>query len=106
LLLLPFAIASWPAGPIGAVDWASGIALGVLCTGVAYILYFRLIARVGPASAMTVTFLIPAFAMLWGALVLGEEVTGAMLAGCAVIFAGTALATGLARPRRVSSART
>jgi len=104
LLLLPFAIASWPAGPIGAVDWASGIALGVLCTGVAYILYFRLIARVGPASAMTVTFLIPAFAMLWGALVLGEEVTGAMLAGCAVIFAGTALAVGLVRPRTASSA--
>jgi len=104
-LLLPFAIASWPAAPIGAVDWASGIALGVLCTGLAYILYFRLIARVGPASAMTVTFLIPAFAMLWGALILGEAVTGAMLAGCAVILAGTALATGLVRPRKTSSPR-
>jgi drug/metabolite transporter (DMT)-like permease len=52
---------------------------------------------------MTVTFLIPAFAMLWGWLILGEEVTGAMLAGCAVILAGTALATGLVRPRRSSS---
>jgi drug/metabolite transporter (DMT)-like permease len=105
LLLLPFAIASWPAAPIGAVDWASGIALGVVCTGLAYILYFRLVARVGPASAMTVTFLIPAFAMLWGALVLGEEVTGAMLAGCAVIFAGTALAVGLVRPPKALSSR-
>jgi len=71
------------------------IALGVLCTGTAYILYFRLIARVGPATAMTVTFLIPAFAMLWGGLILGERVTPTMLIGCAVILMGTALATGL-----------
>jgi drug/metabolite transporter (DMT)-like permease len=103
LLLLPFAIALWPAAPIGAVDWTAGIALGVLCTGLAYLLYFRLLARVGPARAMTVTFLIPAFAMLWGWLFLGEEITGAMLAGCAVILAGTALATGLLRPRTSSS---
>ncbi len=48
---------------------------------------------------MTVTFLIPAFAMLWGGLILGEAVTGAMLAGCAVILAGTALATGVVRVR-------
>ena len=106
LLLLPFAIAFWPDAPIRAVDWGAGIALGVLCTGLAYILYFRLIARVGPASAMTVTFLIPAFAMLWGALILGEDVTGAMLAGCAVILAGTALATGIVRPRQDIGART
>jgi drug/metabolite transporter (DMT)-like permease len=103
LLLLPFAVAFWPAAPIGAIDWAAGIALGVLCTGLAYLLFFRLLARIGPASAMTVTFLIPAFAMLWGWLILGEEITGAMLAGCAVILAGTALATGILRPRRSSS---
>jgi drug/metabolite transporter (DMT)-like permease len=99
LLLLPFAAASWPAGALRAVDWGSAVALGVLCTGLAYILYFRLIARVGPATAMTVTFLIPAFAMLWGGLILGESVTGTMLAGCAVILAGTALATGVVRAR-------
>jgi drug/metabolite transporter (DMT)-like permease len=97
LLLLPFALAFRPAGAIRASDWAAAVALGVLCTGIAYILYFRLIARVGPAQAMTVTFLIPAFAMLWGALILGEAVTMTMLAGCAVILAGTALATGLVR---------
>jgi drug/metabolite transporter (DMT)-like permease len=90
---------------VSAVDWASAIALGVLCTGLAYILYFRLIARVGPANAMTVTFLIPAFAMLWGALVLGEAVTPAMLAGCAVILAGTALATGLIKGRTAAASR-
>jgi len=106
ILLLPFAIALWPHGAISAVQWAAAIALGVLCTGLAYILYFRLIARVGPATTMTVTFLIPAFAMLWGALVLGETVTTTMLAGCAVILAGTALAAGLLRAPRSAAART
>ena len=98
-------IPTWPAAPLRTLDWASAIALGVLCTGVAYILYFRLIARVGPASAMTVTFLIPAFAMLWGGVFLGEAVTVSMLAGCAVILAGTALATGIVRARRTTAAR-
>lgn len=104
LLLLPFAAASWPDRVPAPRDWAAAIALGVLCTGIAYILYFRLIARVGPATAVTVTFLIPAFAMLWGGVFLGEQLTAAMLAGCAVILAGTALATGLLRPRRSASA--
>lgn len=105
LLLLPFAIAFRPSGAIRAVDWKAAVALGVLCTGLAYILYFRLIARVGPAQAMTVTFLIPAFAMLWGALILGEAVTLTMLAGCAVILVGTALATGLLRFHRPAARR-
>ena len=73
--------------------------LAVLCTGLAYILYFRLIAHAGPANAIAVTYLIPAFAVLWGGLFLGERPTAAMLAGCAVILLGTALATGLLRPR-------
>ena len=79
----------------------------MLCTGIAYILYFRLIARVGPATAMTVTFLIPAFAMLWGGLFLGETVTQTMLFGCAIILAGTALATGTvrSRPRLLASSQ-
>ena len=76
----------------------------MLCTGIAYILYFRLIAHAGPAKAMTVTFLIPAFAMLWGGLFLGEAVTLTMLAGCGVILAGTALATGLVRFKRAAHA--
>lgn len=104
LLLAPFALATWPALAPAPRDWAAAIALGVLCTGIAYILYFRLIARVGPAMAVTVTFLIPAFAMLWGGLFLGEQLTAAMLSGCAVILAGTALATGMLRPRRSAAA--
>ena len=69
--------------------------LAVGCTGLAYILYFRLIAHVGPANAITVTFLIPAFAVAWGAMFLGEQLTPAMVIGCAVILVGTALATGV-----------
>jgi len=73
--------------------------LGVLCTGAAYILYFRLIANAGPAKAIAVSFLVPAFALLWSALFLGEVPTPRMLAGCVVILLGTALATGMVGPR-------
>jgi drug/metabolite transporter (DMT)-like permease len=92
-LALP-AAATWPASAPGARAWAAAIALGVACTGLAYVLYFRLIARTGPARAMTVTFLVPLFGIAWGAVFLGEPVTPAMLAGGAVILLGTALAAG------------
>ena len=71
--------------------------LAVACTAVAYVLFFRLIANVGPARTIAVTFLIPAFAMLWGRVFLGELLTWHMVAGCAVILLGTALATGAVR---------
>lgn len=87
----------WPAKPPGATAWAAALALALLCTGLAYILYFRLLARTSAASATSVTFLIPPFALLWGYVALGEVPTGAMLAGCAVILLGTAMATGLLR---------
>ena len=77
--------------------------LAVLCTGVAYLMYFRLIAHIGPANAITVTFLIPAFAVLWGWLFLAEPLTAAMAVGCAVILLGTALATGVLKPPRFAS---
>lgn len=93
VLVLPAAY-TWPAHAVQADIWAAVVALGVLCTGVAYVLYFRLVAQVGAAYAASVTFLIPAFGMLWGALFLHEPVTGAMLAGCAIILVGTALASG------------
>jgi drug/metabolite transporter (DMT)-like permease len=87
----------WPTTNPGTTAWAAALALALLCTGLAYILYFRLLARTGAANAMSVTFLIPAFALLWGYVALGEVPTGTMLAGCAVILLGTALATGLLR---------
>lgn len=87
----------WPAQAPGATAWLGLALLAVLCTGFAYLLYFRLIAHIGPGNAITVTFLVPAFAMAWGAIVLGEAVTPAMLAGAVVILTGTALASGLVR---------
>jgi drug/metabolite transporter (DMT)-like permease len=75
------------------------IGLGVLCTGAAYLIYFRLIRDAGPTSALSVTFLIPVFGVLYGVTFLGERLTPGMAAGALVIFAGTALTNGL-WPRR------
>jgi drug/metabolite transporter (DMT)-like permease len=97
VVLLPLAVAQWPAGPIPLHAWTSVLGLGIGCTGIAYMLYFHLIAVAGPARAMTVTFVIPVFGILWGALFLGERVSAGMLAGCAVILAGTALSTGVVK---------
>ena len=80
-------------------------ALAVLCSALAYILYFRLIAHVGPSKAVTVTFMIPLFAVIYGSVFLGERVTGWMV-GCGLfILLGIALATGLLRPLRWLHAR-
>jgi drug/metabolite transporter (DMT)-like permease len=94
LVLLAPAWALWPAAAPSARAWGAVLALGVASTAVAYVMYFRLIARIGPARAISVTFLIPAFAVAWGALLLGEAVSARTLAGAAVVLAGTALATG------------
>ncbi len=99
LSAVPAALA-WPAVTPTPVAWAGAAVLAFACTGLAYLLYFRLIANVGPSNAITVTFLIPAFAVLWGWAFLGEQLTLPTLAGCAVILLGTALATGVLTPRR------
>lgn len=103
LWLLPFGLWAWPAELPSGTAWLHLAGLALLCTGVAYILYFRLMARVGPTKAVTVTFLIPVFAVLWGALFLGETLTLAMAGGGGLILAGTALALGL-WPRRAEGA--
>jgi drug/metabolite transporter (DMT)-like permease len=96
VLALP-ALWAWPAVPPSATAWAATAALAFACTGIAYVLYFRLMANAGATNAMSVTFLIPGFALLWGWVFLAEVPTWGMLAGCAVILLGTALATGLLR---------
>jgi len=70
------------------------LALGVVCSGIAYLLYFRLIADIGAASALTVTFLVPVFGVLWGHLILGESLGWNTVAGALVVIVGTALVTG------------
>ena len=95
----------WPARPVGATAWGAVVAVALLCTALAYILFFHIIARAGPSKALTVTFLIPVFAVGYGALFLGESIT-AWMVGCGlVIVCGTALSTGLVRPGRVVPAR-
>ena len=96
---------AWPSVTPSAHTWAAAALLAFLCTGLAYLLYFRLIADVGPANAIAVTFLVPAFAVLWGWWLLDERVTTLMLAGCAVILVGTGLTTGLLHAGRFSSSR-
>ena len=85
----------WPSHNPGLKPWLALVALGVMCTGAAYILYFRLIAKLGPARAVTVTFVVPVFAIIYGTVFLGEALTLWMLLCGAVIVCGTALATGL-----------
>jgi drug/metabolite transporter (DMT)-like permease len=79
----------------GLSAWLALIVLGVVCTGLAYILYFRLIEETGPARALAVTFVVPVFAVLYGVLFLGEHVTPWMLLCAVVIVCGTSLSTGL-----------
>jgi drug/metabolite transporter (DMT)-like permease len=97
VVLVPIAAIYWPATPISLHAWGAVIALGIACTGVAYMLYFHLIATVGPARAITVTFVVPIFGILWGALFLAESVSAGMLEGGVVILTGTALATGVVK---------
>ena len=95
-LALP-ALWLWPAAAPSSTAWASVVGLALLCTALAYLLYFRLIARLGAARAITVTYLIPVFGLIWGAVFLGEQLSPAMVFGCAVILLGTALTTGVVK---------
>ena len=98
LVLVVPAVLWWPQTAPSHTAWIAAALLAFACTGVAYLLYFRLIAHVGPANAIAVTFLIPVFAVVWGWLFLDEGLTLTMLFGCAVILVGTGLATGVLKP--------
>lgn len=89
LFLLPFFIWSSTTGPsinwLQGNVWASVVAVGLICTAFAYILYFRLIADIGPLRSLTVTFLIPPFAVLWGYLALGETINEGFIIGAIIV---------------------
>ena len=76
-------------------DWAVVLTLGILCTGVAYLLYFRLIQDLGPTRALSVTFLIPVFGVLWGVLFLDERIGLDTITGGLLVLVGIALTNGL-----------
>lgn len=93
LVLLPLLPLLPPLGMPSAVVIANLLGLALLASGVAFLLYFRLIADVGMTRALTVTYLIPLFGVLWGWLFLGEALPAAAFAGGALILAGTVLVT-------------
>ena len=91
--LLPAALARPPTQPPGADALLLLLAFGVICSGYAYLLYYRLMSDIGPTRGLTVTFLIPVFGLLWGVLLLGETVTPLMGLGALLILGGTLLVT-------------
>jgi drug/metabolite transporter (DMT)-like permease len=98
-VLLPLTVWMWPARMPGVTAWAAMFGLAAICTSLAYVLFYRLMARVGASRSMVVLFLIPVFGVAWGLLFLHEPVTLAMAGGCVVILLGVALTTGLLRLR-------
>ncbi|MDS3861104.1 DMT family transporter [Thermosynechococcaceae cyanobacterium BACA0444] len=95
LFLLPALPFTVPKIAPTAIIMLSVVALAIFSTAAAYILYFRLIQNVGSTKALTVTYLIPAFAMVWGAVIIKEPVTSSMIFGCSLILLGTAIANDL-----------
>lgn len=89
LCLLPlFGLSLLNAPPVNWGDstvWLSLLGLGLVCTAFAYILYFRLLADIGPVKTLTVTFLIPPFGVLWGVIFLDEPLSWAYVQGGALI---------------------
>ncbi|MGC5326153.1 DMT family transporter [Brevibacillus sp. SYSU BS000544] len=87
-LLFPLTIMFLPAAaaPVPSLVIYSVLGLALLCTAIAYLLYFYLIANVGPTKTLSVTFLIPLFGMLWGVIFLQEPITSGMIAGLAIIL--------------------
>jgi drug/metabolite transporter (DMT)-like permease len=95
LALAPFVPFAPPTSAVTPLIVGNVLLLALLCSSIAYVLYYRLIADIGPTRALTMAFLMPAFGMLWGALFLDEPITLPMIAGCALVIGG---ATVVLRP--------
>jgi drug/metabolite transporter (DMT)-like permease len=104
VLLLPLGLWLWPARLPPAIDWFAVAALAVLCTACAYLLYYQLISRISATALTGVAFVIPVFGVVWGALLLHEQVTAHIVTGMLITLAGTAFTTGLVGGARSSAA--
>jgi drug/metabolite transporter (DMT)-like permease len=94
LLIWPLGLWLWPAQQPPLHVWLAAGVLAVVCTASAYLLYYRLIARIGATSATTVTFIVPVFGVLWGILFLHEQLTAVIVGGMLVILLGVAFTSG------------
>lgn len=98
LVLLPLAIGAWQPKPLSLTILAAVLALALVSTALAYLIYFDLIARVGPTNTLSVTFLVPLFGTLWGVLFLQEPLRFSLIAGLLIILTGVFLVTGVQAP--------
>ncbi len=109
IVLLPFAIPVVAADPasvhLSTAAVGSAVALALVCTSVAYLLYFQLITHVGPTSTVSVTLLVPIFALVWSAIFLHESATPSALIGLVIILASVLLIVGVRLPKRAPKAR-
>ena len=100
IVYAPFAWSRWPADDAAGRAWASVLGLALICTAIAFVLFFALIAEIGPARATLITFVNPAVAVVVGAIVLDEQITVATVGGFVLVLAGCWLS---ARPSRAPS---
>ena len=101
LLVTPFALANLPENPPSLAAVGSAAGLAILCTALAYVMFFDLLKRTSATAAATVTYIVPVFGILWGVLFLDETITARIVLGMLVALAGTALVTGVSRsPKR------
>jgi len=97
IALIPFAIIYWPAQMPSFSAWSAVIAVAVLSTALAYLIFFYLIKEIGPTKTISVTLVIPIFGILWGVLFLEEKITFSIVAGTLVILVGAYLSLSLIR---------
>lgn len=91
LMTAPFAIAQWPQHAVSAKSWGAVATLGVLCTGIAFVMFYRLIARIGASRAATTTYLVPLFGVGWAWLLLDEPLTMTMVIAGILILGSVVL---------------
>ncbi len=103
LVLIVPAWLTWPQDPISWQAWLAVTLLAAFSTAFAYILFFRLLSRVGPVGTVSVTYLVPLFGITWGAVFLQEAITSNMIVAGCIILLGTSFATGIVPRRRVNA---
>ncbi len=94
IVLIPVALTHMPDQVPGIEVWFSVLALGIVCTGLAYLMFYRLISRIGSSQAIMTTYLVPIFSIFWGNLFLAETITLFTVFGCMLVLLGVGMTTG------------